>query len=109
MKGHKLKSLFTKSSRSSKSSSNSKYKPKSLLQLISLPIFIVSLSIGLFAVYITNPKKEVIYIYPKPDNVDKMLYKDKGGDCFKFESKEVQCPVDSKDIQEYEIRDYEHR
>lgn len=101
-------SLFRSKSRSksklSKSSKSSK-PSKSLLQLISLPIFIVSLSIGLFVVYITNPKKDVIYIYPKPDNVDKMQYKDKGGDCFQFESKEIQCPVDSKDIQEYEMHD----
>lgn len=94
-----------KSKTKSSSKSNTPKSSKSLLQLISLPVFIVSLSIGLFIVYITNPKKEVIYIYPKPDNVDKMQYKDKGGDCFKFESKEVQCPVDSKDIQEYEIHD----
>lgn len=90
----------------SKSKLKSKSKSdKSLLQLISLPIFIVSLSIGLFVVYITNPKKEVIYIYPKPDNVDKMQYKDNNGSCFSFKSKEVQCPTDPKDIQEYEMRD----
>ena len=94
-----------KSKTKSSSKSSTSKSSKSILQLISLPVFIVSLSIGLFIVYITNPKKEVIYIYPKPDNVDKMQYKDKGGDCFQFESKEVQCPVDSKDIQEYEMHD----
>ena len=90
----------------SKSKSKTKSKSnKSIFQLISFPIFIVSLSVGLFIVYVTNPKKEVIYIYPKPDNVDKMQYKDNNGSCFSFQSKQVQCPTDPKDIQEYEMRD----
>ena len=92
----------TKSRSKSKTKSKSN---KSIFQLISFPIFIVSLSVGLFIVYVTNPKKEVIYIYPKPDNVDKMQYKDNNGSCFSFQSKQVQCPTDPKDIQEYEMRD----
>jgi len=96
----------TKSRSKSKSRSSTKSNSgKSLLQLISLPIFIISLSVGLFIVYVTNPKKEVIYIYPKPDNIDKVQYKDNNGSCFSFNSKEVQCPSDPKDIQEYQIRD----
>lgn len=80
-------------------------KQKSLVSLVSLPIFIVSLAVGLFMVYVTNPKKDIIYIYPKPDNVDKVQYKDSNNECFEFESKEVSCPQDPNDIQEYEMHE----
>lgn len=37
---------------------------------------------------------KTIYIYPSPENVDKMLFKDKAGNCFYFEEKTVDCPKD---------------
>ena len=36
------------------------------MKFISVPIFILSLAIGLFVVYITAPKAQVIYVYPNP-------------------------------------------
>ena len=50
-------------------------------QLIDFRIFILSLSIGLFFSYITSPPLEVIMVYPNPDNIDKLQYKDKSGNC----------------------------
>ena len=47
------------------------------MKFISIPIFIVSLAVGLFFVYITNPEPEIIYIYPTPENVNKIQYQDK--------------------------------
>ena len=46
------------------------------MKLINVPLFIASLSFGLFLVYITSPRPDIIYVYPTPDNLDKIQYKD---------------------------------
>jgi hypothetical protein len=56
----------------------------SILNYINIPVFMVSLAIGLFFVYIYNPDKRKIYIYPTPDNVDTVQYKDSTDTCFEF-------------------------
>jgi hypothetical protein len=65
-----------------------------IFNYISLPVFFCSLAIGLFFVYILGPNKKVIYIYPSPENIDKILYQDKADNCFSFEQQEVDCPSD---------------
>jgi hypothetical protein len=65
---------------------------------ISLPIFLISLAVGLFVVYIFGPEKKVVYVYPTPENVKKMLIRDKTGGCFKYEPTEVICPSDLESI-----------
>ena len=57
------------------------------MKYISVPVFIISLTIGLFMVYITNPNKEVVYVYPTPDNVENIIYKDKSSTCWKYKAK----------------------
>lgn len=69
-------------------------------QFISVPLFIASLCIGIFVVYITEPNMHVVYVYPTPNNVNKIQYKDKLGNCFRFKQTKVQCPKNNK-IQSY--------
>lgn len=68
------------------------------LKYISFPIFFISLAIGLFFVYILGPDKKIIYIYPSPENIDKILFKDKANNCFSFDQEEVDCPSDISKI-----------
>jgi hypothetical protein len=65
-----------------------------LLNYISLRIFIISFAIGLFFIYILGPKRKKIYVYPSPETVNKVLFKDKADNCFYFEEQEVECPKD---------------
>ncbi len=74
------------------------------MKFISVPLFITSLAIGLFVVYISMPPTQIIYVYPNPDNENKILYKDKADNCFKFESQEVECPDDVSKIRSYQIQ-----
>jgi hypothetical protein len=69
-----------------------------LLNYISLSVFLTSFAIGLFFVYILGPDTKRIYIYPSPENIDKILFKDKADNCFYFKEEEVECPNDSKSL-----------
>lgn len=66
-----------------------------LLKYISLKVFIVSFIIGLFFVYMFGPEMKTIYVYPTPQNIGKIQYKDAAGNCFTYSSKEVKCPDDN--------------
>jgi len=69
-----------------------------IFDYISLPIFIISLAVGLFFVYIMGPEMKTVYIYPSPENVDKVLFKDKADNCFYFKPIEIKCPTDKSKI-----------
>jgi len=65
-----------------------------LLNYISIPVFLVSFAIGLFFVYILGPEMKTVFIYPTPENVDKVLFKDKADNCFSFKQEIIECPKD---------------
>lgn len=69
-----------------------------LFGYINFKIFLVSLVLGLFAVYMTAPDMRKIYVYPTPENVDVIQYKDNTGTCFSFQQSEVSCPADPSKI-----------
>jgi hypothetical protein len=65
---------------------------------ISVTTFLISLAIGLFIVYVYGTDMKVIYVYPSPENINQVLYKDKADNCFTFEATEVKCPTDPAKI-----------
>lgn len=69
-----------------------------LFKYVRLDIFILSLALGLFAVYITMPDTRKIYVYPTPENVDVLQYKDKTDTCFTFKQTEISCPTNESEI-----------
>lgn len=71
---------------------------------INIPVFIISLALGLFYSYLTMDDKKVIYVYPRMDNVDKVQYIDKSGSCFKYKPQQVACPTDDKMIESYVVQ-----
>ena len=70
----------------------------SLSKYINIPVFIASLAFGLFAVYITSDEMRKVYVYPTPENVDLIQYRDKTGTCFKMEQSKVSCPKDEAEL-----------
>jgi hypothetical protein len=63
------------------------------LKYISIPVFLVSLAIGLFFIYVYGEDLKVVYVYPTPENVDLVLYKDNGDNCFKYIPEKIDCPL----------------
>ena len=69
-----------------------------LMQFINVPVFIASLILGIVAVYIYVPEMRRIYVYPTPENIELLQYKDKTDTCFTYEQTEVSCPSDASNI-----------
>ena len=64
---------------------------------INLYIFFISLFIGLFVVYITSPKPQIIIKYPTLENIMTTTYIDESNICYKYISKEIECPRKKSD------------
>ena len=62
------------------------------MDLKHLTVFLLSFAIGSLMVYFTAPLTSVIVVYPTPDNVGHVEYKDKAGSCYEYASKKVKCP-----------------
>jgi len=75
-----------------------------IFNYISLPIFVISFAIGLFFIYILGPEMKTIYIYPSPESIYKVLFKDKADNCFYFEEQNVECPRDDNLISKIPIQ-----
>jgi hypothetical protein len=43
-------------------------------------------------------------MYPTPDNVKNTQYKDKTGNCFSYNLKEIKCPLDENLIHNIKIQ-----
>ncbi len=76
----------------------------SIFKFIRLDVFILSLAFGLFAVYITMPDTRKIYVYPTPENVGVLQYKDKTDTCFSFKPTEVTCPKNENEISKVPVQ-----
>ena len=65
------------------------------MKFLNVPLFIISLAIGLFFCYISTAPHNVILVYPTPDNENKLLYKDDSETCYRFQSTQIDCPKDT--------------
>lgn len=63
-----------------------------MFDLINVPVFIISFAIGIFFVYVIDVEKRTIVIYPTPENVERMQYKDEASNCFNYSMKKTKCP-----------------
>jgi len=63
-----------------------------MLKYISFKVFIISFLIGLFFVYMMGTENKKVIVYPTPQNITTVQYKDVADNCFSYVSKEVPCP-----------------
>ena len=64
-----------------------------VLRLISPIAFVVSLIVGLLFGYMANPAPDVVRVYPTPENVSQLQYRDRAGVCFEYSADKVKCPA----------------
>jgi len=62
-----------------------------VMRYVNVPVFLVSLVVGFLFVYLTMPSDRKIYVYPNPENIDILQYKDKASSCFQYKQTEVSC------------------
>ena len=65
---------------------------------IDFRLFLISLAFGLLLVYVYQPRPTIIYVYPTPENVNRLQFKDKTNNCYHFKANEVKCPSDTSQI-----------
>jgi hypothetical protein len=61
------------------------------MKYVSISILISSFLVGIIYIYLSKPELKIVKISPTPDNSDEFLYKDKAGNCHKYEPIEVEC------------------
>lgn len=74
------------------------------MKFIHFPTFLISLAIGTFMVYMIQPPKKEIFVFPNPENINKIDFKDHTDTCFGFESEEVSCPEDMEQVEKYWVQ-----
>lgn len=52
---------------------------------------LLSFALGIFIVYVLKPSPIIIMKYPNLENAGKLVYRDRNGTCFMYETKEVDC------------------
>jgi hypothetical protein len=62
-----------------------------MIKYINLPLLIISFILGLFYNFFSKPEVKKVYVYPTPENVDKIQYKDLLNNCFSFKYKKLNC------------------
>lgn len=72
--------------------------------LIHLPTFLITLIFGILSVYILKSHRKTIYVFPTPENMDKLLVKDNAETCFSFKAKPIVCPKDKSKIKGYPLQ-----
>jgi hypothetical protein len=72
---------------------------------IDFRFFIISLTFGLFLTYIYRPAQTIIYVYPTPQNINNLQFRDKANNCYHFQQKEVKCPTDTSKIYTIPLQD----
>lgn len=75
-----------------------------LFKYINFPVFIISLALGIMAVYVTAPPTRQIYVYPTHENAGIIQYRDKTNTCFSIEEEEVTCPTNSSEISKIPVQ-----
>ena len=74
-----------------------------MIKHLRLLPFITGLIIGVIAILLIKPQKNVVYKYPTPENAGKVIYKDKNGVCYKYSAKEVDCDKNESRLKDFPL------
>ena len=66
--------------------------------------FLLGLTFGIFFVYILKPPAMVITKYPNVENAGKIIYRDRNGTCFQYDTNIVDCDKSEDRIKPYPLQ-----
>ena len=75
-----------------------------LLECIELFPLLCGLTAGIFVVYVLKPAPMVITKYPTLENTGDVVYRDRNGTCFKYETQTVDCNKNVDRIKPYPLQ-----
>jgi hypothetical protein len=67
--------------------------------------FLVGIALGFIGLIYWKRSPGVIMKYPHPSTVEKNIYRDPNGVCYKYEAKEVDCDKNESTLRSYPIQD----
>lgn len=76
-----------------------------MIDIITVLLFITSLTMGVVYISYSSPQKRKIYVFPTPDNIEQLQYTDLAKNCFKYQAQSVKCPTDPKKISNYNVQE----
>lgn len=56
--------------------------------------FFLAFGLGILYIYMVNPGPKIVVKHPTPDNAGVLVYRDKAGNCYKYDKELVTCPAD---------------
>jgi len=71
---------------------------------ISWRVFFISFLLGLLFMYVMGPNTKTVFIYPSPENVNDILFRDNSNKCFKFHMIDTVCPAEQQKIKDIPIQ-----
>lgn len=70
-----------------------------MIKFIYFPILIFSFIVGFVYNVLSKPENKKVQVYPTPENVNKIQYKDLMNNCFSFKYKKLDCnKVEEKNL-----------
>jgi hypothetical protein len=66
--------------------------------------FLIGIAVGGVLLLFFKPVKETIYKYPHPKTVEKLIYRDQNGACYKYSVSEVDCDKNEGTLKEYPLQ-----
>ena len=66
--------------------------------------FLLGLTFGIFFVYILKPAPMILTKYPNLENTADVIYRDRNGACFQYETKTVDCDKVEDRIRPYPLQ-----
>jgi hypothetical protein len=65
--------------------------------------FVFGIIIGIIGIYFVKPEQTQIVRNPHPDNVGKLVYKNKNGICYKYTAKKIDCDKNESRLSPYPL------
>jgi len=70
---------------------------------IRLVPLVFGIIVGIVGILFVKPIENIIYKYPTPENAGKIVYKDKNGICYTYQSQQVDCDKNESRMKDFPL------